>query len=198
MKKYLSVALTLLAICAVSALVLALVNSWTAPRIKAYEDMQKLSALQAVSAGKTIGDYTEVKDTPNVLGYYELKPSGCIAVLTANGYGGVIRLVAAYSPDGRLLAAQILSDSETPGLGKKAEDPAYMEKFIGKGSDMPLKKADLTAEDAQAVSGASVTFTGISRARLAGSRFASSLEAGKSLEGGQSLEGEKSLGGGKN
>ncbi len=179
MKKYLSVALTLLAICAVSALVLALVNSWTAPRIKAYEDAQRLSALQAVSAGKTVGDYAEVKDTPHVLGYYQLKPSGCIVMLSANGYGGEIRLVAAYSSDGRLMAAQILSNSETPGLGKKAEDPAYMEKFIGKGSDMPLKKTDLTAEDAQAVSGASVTFTGISKALLAGSQFASSLGGGK-------------------
>ncbi|MBO4387882.1 MAG: FMN-binding protein [Spirochaetales bacterium] len=177
MKAYAKTALVLCLICACAALVLSLANALTAPRIKDYEDGVLKSALEAVSGGKAVGDYVPVEDNPVVSGYYPILPSGYILSLRANGYGGEITLLAAYDAKGVLTAAKLVSDSETPGLGKRAEESWYMDKFIGKGTDMPVRKNMLSASDAEAVSGASVTFTGVSRALLAGSMFVSMKEA---------------------
>lgn len=179
MKKYLKTALILFVICAAAALLLAVFNSVTAPKISAYEAEQKTAALKNVSGGASIGEYVIVPEGSMVNGYYTLDNGGYILNLTANGYGGPIILVASYSADGILRAAQVISNSETPGLGKKSEESWYMDKFIGKGQNMPIRKTSLSDSDAQAVSGASMTFTGISKALLAGSNFVATLDGGK-------------------
>lgn len=180
MKKYLKTALILCAICGAAALLLAVVNSLTAPKIAAYEEEQKQAVLGAVSNGEAIGDFHSVSGVSNITGYYGLGKSSFIVMLSTTGYGGEITLAAAYDTNGKLTAAKVLSDSETPGLGKKSEESWYMDKFLGKSSDMPTKKTELSTEDAQAISGASVTFTGISKALLSGSSYVTSvLKGGK-------------------
>lgn len=46
------------------------------------------------------------------------------AVETAskNGFGGMIRLMVGFAPDGRVLNVNVLEQSETPGLGTKMAD----------------------------------------------------------------------------
>lgn len=179
MKKNLKTALVLCAICAVAALLLALINAVTAPRIAANEAESEKAALKTVALGQDIGDYVTVDGEEMVSGYYRLSQDGYIISLKTNGYGGQIILLGSYTGDGVLQAATILSDSETPGLGKKAENPEYMDKFIGKSSDMPTRKTMLSDADAQAVSGASITFGGVSKALLAGSEFAKKISGGQ-------------------
>ena len=62
-------------------------------------------------------------------------------------------------------------------LGKKAENAEYMNKFKGTGADkpVPVKKTMLEAADADAVTGATITFTGVSKALEYGSEFAKKL-----------------------
>ena len=66
--------------------------------------------------------------------------------------------------------ARLMSNTETVGFGKKAENPSYMEIFKGYGDDepVPATKADL-GPDVDVVSGATVTFSGITKALDLGS-----------------------------
>lgn len=178
MRKSLRTAFILFAICGVSALLLAVFNNLTAPRILAFEERRTQAALEAVALGAEVGGRVEVEGDPYVTGRYSLEPAGMILSLKTNGYGGRIDLLACYGMDGTLRAARVVGDSETPSLGKKAEEPSYMDKFIGKSSDIPTDKAKLAPKDAEAVSGASMTFAGISKALKAGSAYVAGIGEG--------------------
>ncbi|MGE4583372.1 MAG: FMN-binding protein [Sphaerochaeta sp.] len=185
MTKNLKYAFILLAICAVSAFALALTNSITAPVIAKMDAENRLRALEAVSGGYQIGTQQDVTDQQFVSYTIDLldsdKVMGYILGLKTAGYGGQMTLVASYSTKGEMLFAQLLSDSETPGLGKRAEQEGYMDKFKGTGADKPVptSKAMLSSGDAQAVSGSSVTFNGIAKAIAAGSAYVKSLGGAK-------------------
>lgn len=180
-RNYLKTALVLAAICAVAAIILAVMNNVTAPVIQNYENQKTLSALEEVSCSMEIGDRIEVGQ--DYVGYrYPLytngKVSGQILGLSSNGYGGELVIVASYDNNGVVMAVKLVSDSETPGVGKKAENAGYMDKFIGTGSStvaVPTSKSMLSEADSMAVSGASITFTGISKALAYGSDFVKSL-----------------------
>ena len=64
-------------------------------------------------------------------------------------------------------------DSETAGLGKKAEESWYMDLFVGMGVDksFPSAPKDLSADETALVSGATVTFKGVSKALKNGSDY---------------------------
>lgn len=61
-------------------------------------------------------------------------PCGVVYVTDTAGYGGAIRLMVGIKDAGVVSGIRILSSSETPGLGKKAENEA----FYGQFSDGPL------------------------------------------------------------
>ncbi len=181
MMKYIKTALILAAICAVAAVTLAALNMVTKPAIDAYEEQKTTSALLAVSNGMEIGEYTDVNE--GYVAYrYELlssgKVSGYILGLKSTGYGGELGIVASFDTDGLVMDAVLVSDDETPGVGKKAEADGYMDKFVGTGSSsnpVPTNKSMLSEVDAAAVSGATMTFTGITKALSAGSAYVKAL-----------------------
>ena len=180
MTRYIKTGVILFLICAVCTALCALVNEVTAPRIAANTENDRLAALADVSGGYTIGDQVDVGD--GSINYYIPLTDGSgiagyIVELSTSGYGGAMTIIASYSTDGSVLAAKMMANSETPGLGKKAEEPWYMEMFTGLGGDSPLpaSKSDLSADDGAAVSGASITFGGVSSALIAGSEFVKGL-----------------------
>lgn len=181
MKNYLKTSIVLALICAVAAIVLAFLNGVTKPVIIEYENQKTLNALEAVSNGFTISeDSNSVEDNSFVNYYYTLsnngETEGYLLNLTAVGYGGKISLVASYNKAGEVLQAKVVSDSETPGLGKKSEEDWYMTKYIKK-DPVPTKKTQLNSEEAAAISGASITFAAIGNALQAGSTFVKDMGA---------------------
>ena len=111
-----------------------------------------------------------------------------------------MKILGAYRPDGAVFSARLLDNAETPGLGKKAESPVYMNKFkgTGAGDDKPVPtskemlKTDQGAAKQEmkqaltfrtwflggdagggtdAISGATITFLGVSKALAEGSRY---------------------------
>lgn len=145
----------LLLICAASGLVLSLINGLTAPAISARTKTEETAALEELYSGGTFGDKQEVKETeyPSVVACYAVsdgnKPVGWILELEGQGYGGKMKIMACYQSDGRVLGVKLMENEETPGLGKKAEDTNYMNKFIGKGGEgipIPVTKEMLTAQ----------------------------------------------------
>ncbi len=168
----------LAAICAVAAISLGLVNAFTEPKIEQMKKQKLMQALEKVSEGLNIGEYVQVDDSPVVKGYYPLTDSAgtkkaYILKLVGMGYGGDLNLIASISVKGKILGVILMDDLETPGLGKEAEKPSYMKKYIGTGEDkpVPVRKSQLSQEDADAISGASITFMGIGKALEAGSEY---------------------------
>ncbi len=166
-------------ICAVAALVLALVGAVTTPVIEQNRIEALNAALSRVSGGGTLGERTDVGGGP-IDAFYPVYASASadtvtsyIVLVTGNGYGGEMSLVASIAPDGEIRAAELMLNQETPGLGKKAETAEYMEMFVGTGAanPVPTSKNDLAAEDADAVTGATLTFLGVANALEAASSF---------------------------
>lgn len=187
MKSYIKTGLTLFLICAVCATLCALVNQITAPVIAENQRKTDLAALEAVSGGMHPGDSTPVEgvaginsitplykdDAKTELGGYSLN-------LTQKGYGGEFTIIASYYLDGSLVSAKMTNNSETAGLGKKAENDWYMAMFKDLGGDNPLpgSKSDLSESDAAAVSGATITFNGVSTALRNGSEYVKEVVSG--------------------
>lgn len=181
MTKHIRFAFILLAICALSAAALAITNAITAPVIEMQEEGNRLAALKAVSSGFEIGDQEDIAGNAHVTFVIRLldgeRIGGYILGLKGAGYGGEMAIVASYTTDGEILRVQLLSHSETPGLGKKAENEGYMDKYEGTGASepVPTNKSMLSSGDAAAVSGSTVTFTAIAKALEAGSVYAKEL-----------------------
>lgn len=150
-------------ICGLSAFVLAFVNGFTAPRIEENARLRLQEALQAVTGGIPVGEERIPEDASDVTAVYPVQDGGLVLRVTGQGYGGDLDLIAYVDADGNLAGAQLLQSSETPGLGKNAENPDYMIKFIGTGgtSPVPTSTGQLPASEADAVSGATVTFQGV-------------------------------------
>ncbi len=138
------------------------------------DDREKLGALLKVIGYKNKGpveSYFPVIQNQSVSGY-ALKING-------NGYGGAMTIIAGYNTDGSIRDVRLLDNSETPGLGKKAETEGYMDKFIGTGGDKPvpvIKNMLGDQKEIDAVTGASITFMGIADALRSGSDFVKKIE----------------------
>ena len=179
MNKTLSMAIKLLVICATAAFILSIVNAITAPKIKALEDSAKATTLsELITIGNANAEKEIVVDGNDYVSSYYLiedkgEAIGYILYLKGKGYGGAMTLMAAYKKDGTVLGAKLMANGETPGFGKRAEKPEYMNKFIGHGADgnnIPLYSYEVE-EAVDTVTGATITFMGVSSAIKEGSDF---------------------------
>lgn len=181
MKRIVVIGIKLTIICAAAAIILGFVNSITAPAIELYKKAALEAALKKISGGGVVGEETVLADNPVIRGYYPAqfpeKGDGYILRLTGAGYGGDMQLLAGITADGAVYSVVLMDNQETPGLGKNAERPEYMEKFIGKGGadQLPVRKDRLTKAQADAVSGATITFMGVAKALAEGSGYVKSL-----------------------
>jgi Na+-translocating ferredoxin:NAD+ oxidoreductase subunit G len=179
MKKTLLVGSKLALICGVAAVVLGFVNAVTGPKIIQNKKEALRRAIQSVAGDREVGEQTAAADNPGIEYYYEIEGAGggYIVKLVGTGYGGEMHLLAGYRPDGEIFSVVLMENQETPGLGKKAEAEGYMDKYIGTGGNgpVPVLKEQLSRDDADAVTGATITFVGIGQALLNGSEFVKSL-----------------------
>ena len=193
--------LKLCVICAVAAVCLGAINGITEPQIIARRLQEEKDALTyLVPNGKT-GERVSVEKEETVRAFYPVQQEGSlfgyVLDLQAMGYGGEMKILAAFRTDGVIHSSRLLDNLETPGLGKRAESPEYMNMFRGRGSsDKPVptskemlktgepqtrsdKKTELNfktwflggeaAGGADAVTGATITFLGVAEALAEGS-----------------------------
>ena len=178
MKHIVITGLKLFAICAVAAVMLGVVNSITEPRIARYKIEQLQKALAALVPDAQVGEPHTPADGAAVLTRYPVlqdgREAGSLLALVGSGYGGEMRILVRYEQSGAIRAVRLMENDETPGLGKEAERPEYMDKFLGTGTaenPVPVRKDALEAADADAITGATVTFVGLANALAEGSRF---------------------------
>lgn len=179
MKAVMVIGLKLFAICAVAALTLGVINAITEPVIIQRRIMELQQALDELTPGTQTGEAVEVPDNPVIVKRYRVskdgQSAGMLLELEGSGYGGEMKILARYERDGTIRAVKLMDNSETPGLGKKAETPAYMEKFLNTGTSenpVPVRKDMLAPEQADSITGATITYLGVSKALGEGARYA--------------------------
>ena len=129
--------LNLLIISAVAALLLALTNSVTASTIAQRNEQAK------DASGNTVG--------------YTLK-------VLPSGYGGTIELMVGIdSAKGQVSGINVVSNSETAGLGAKATNPEFSDQYKGKPLEelSVLKNGTPGDTEIKAISGATITSTAV-------------------------------------
>ena len=186
MKTVVVVGLKLFAICAVAAVTLGGINAITEPVIIQRRIMELQRALDELTPDAQTGEAVAVADNPVVVKRYPVskdgESAGLLLELEGSGYGGEMTILARYDQDGTIRAVKLMENSETPGLGKKAENPAYMEKFIGTGSEdspVPVRKDMLAGAEADAITGATITFLGVSKALAEGAGYVEAQSGGE-------------------
>ena len=82
------------------------------------------------------------------------KTAAVAFVVDANGYGGPIRMIVGVDPAARKLTqVKVLEHSETPGLGARITEPAFLRQFENKSID----DAFAAKQDVDAIAGATVS-----------------------------------------
>lgn len=158
----LNIGARLLVICLAVAAVVSLVNEVTKTRYAELQEQEKANAMAAIFGVSSV-TVTELSD-PHIEqnNCYAVQQGDkllgfCVQVVTA-GFGGDMTLMVGFNSDLAVVGVQILSHSETPGLGAKVNDAGYLSQYGGKTGDLAL------GEDIDAISGATIS----SKAVLAG------------------------------
>ncbi len=112
-------------------------------------------------------DAQDFKAIEGKTGWYgALKDGKVIAYVVpaeSKGYAGAINMLAAIGADGKVIDYAIVSYKETPGLGDKAEKPAFRSQFSGKtAEDLEVVKVP-TDKNIQALTGATITSRAVTK-----------------------------------
>lgn len=145
-------------ICAISTALLAFVNSVTLPVIEANnEKMQEMAKKEVLPEADTFKEITR----EIYLGEKGGEKAGYTVSVEKNGYGGPIKMMIGIDNSMKVSGVKILSMSETPGLGAKAQNEDFLSQFQGKNKFLALKKSGAGENDVLAISGATVTSTAV-------------------------------------
>ncbi len=150
-------ALTLLLITAVVAVVLAGVNTITAPRIAAINEQKTQAAIEAVLPGGG-AEIPFTDDSGLVVTVYEGENGYAVEVAPA-GFGGAVDMMVGVDPEGNILGISIISQTETAGLGAVAAastsaGEAFRDQFVGMNGTIAVAKDGGTVD---AITGATIT-----------------------------------------
>ena len=163
MREPLKMGLVLFLTCGLSAGILSAFNGVTKKAIAGHEKEQRDAALKVVAAGAdgfkevTAGKFWTVSRGG--------QPAGYVVLIRAQGYSGPITMMCGVDAAGAITGLQILSQTETPGLGTKVTTPAFREQFKGKRADeVILKKTDPTHGTIDAITGATISSRAVTNA----------------------------------
>ncbi|MGA1874257.1 MAG: RnfABCDGE type electron transport complex subunit G [bacterium] len=169
MRDILELIVVLTAICLIAALGLAKVNDITKEPIALQKRIAKMQAVKAVlpphdnEPDQHTVDITSQtaggkEDTVVVYrGMQDGRVTGLAFEMTSLGFGGPITLMMGLHTDGTIQGIEIISMSETPGLGARITEPNFKGQFQGKSlqtSRIQLKK---DGGDLDQVTGATIS-----------------------------------------
>lgn len=180
LKEIIKIGVILFAITAVSALLLAVVNKVTAPIIAKNQTEKTYASMSEILPAAYDFEVIEVKEGSNIKEAYKALDSsgldvGYCIISTAYGYGGELSVLTAIS-ENKVVGIEILSHSETPGLGAKATEPEFKDKFSNKTAGIKVVKKDATNNEINAMSGATITSSAVTDCVNAALEFASEVE----------------------
>lgn len=153
----LRLSLTLLAITAVMAALLAVVNMVTAPIIAKANAEKTQAAIEAVLPGG--GKEIAFTDDSGLVSKVYASDTGYAVQVAPSGFDGEIDMMVGIGKDGKVLGISIISHTETAGLGAvaaadNAKGQAFRNQFIGMSGSLAVSK---DGGDVDAITGATIT-----------------------------------------
>ena len=162
MNQYTKMIVVLMIISIVSGAVLALSYEVTNPKIQEQARQTLEQSVLKVIAGATRMDVVKKGDMTIYIGLDDQgNKKGISFKATGSGFNGPIEIMVGYNPgEAKLMGIEILSMSETPGLGAKIKEEAFTEQFEQKSAEDKFA----VKEDVQAISGATISSTAVAGA----------------------------------
>ncbi len=187
MKETTTLTWKLLLICAVVAALLAYVNQVTAPIIETNNQAAFMDSMSEVLPDgkpfsevnpKEVSAFTPSETGVTLDSLYQSEKGGFVATATCSeGYGGAVTIMVGITPEQKVEQIKVLTMSETPGLGAKADTPAFSQQYHGLEQGIAvIKNRTATGNEIQAISGATITSKAVTKAVNA------ALEATKALD----------------
>lgn len=170
MKEILVPAVSLLVICVVVTALLGVTNSLTAPKIDRLARETQESAKRAVlqSASSFSEAQTVSADGTETVYYTGFDAAdataGYVFQTSAKGYGGDIAVMVGVDANGAVSGVNILSISETAGLGMNAKNEDFLNQFLGKSGKIGVLKNGSSETEIQALTGATITSNAMANA----------------------------------
>lgn len=156
-------ALSLFVICIVVTALLGLTNAVTAPKIEELAvETQEAAKKEVLADAASFGDAEQTQLSGTTYTYYKGLAAdgsvmGYVVETVSKGYGGDISLMVGVGVDGTVQGVSILSINETAGLGMNAENPEFLEQFLGKSGTIGVQKNGSSDTEIQALTGATIT-----------------------------------------
>lgn len=171
----------LFAITAVATAILAGVNSITAPKIEENERIAQQSAMKAVLPEAENFEMLDASldETSTVVEIYDAGDAGVAVKVAPTGYGGKISMIVGIDNEFCVTGIEIISQSETAGLGAKCTSDDFKGQFAGKTENLVVVKNGAVGNQVDAISSATIT----SKAVTLGVNDA--IVAAKALKGGK-------------
>lgn len=170
MGKVVRLGVILLLLTAITGLILGVVYEVTSGPIAQTQHNQKMRALAATLPGATDFETVDLVGDGSVITAINRGTAGGELVgynfsVSPRGYAGPISLIVGISKDGTVRGAQILIHSETPGLGARASEPAFIDQFKDRSvaSFRVVKSGASDPQDIQAISGATITSAAVAQ-----------------------------------
>ncbi|MBR6708713.1 MAG: FMN-binding protein [Clostridia bacterium] len=140
---------SLLLICAVVAMIVSFVHAMTADVIAAAAERERLAAIERIFGQDTAAEQIDPLAGMNAV--YCIDGVDYCVNLTAAGFGGDMEMMVGVGADGSVRGVEIVSLAETPGLGSKVQDEAFLAQYVDKQGTLVL------GEQIDAISGATVS-----------------------------------------
>ena len=145
----------------VCAAILGAVYVYTEDAVSAAQQAKSTKAIEAVSP--TFDSLCEEKEADGKTSYYVARDADganialIVTAETSKGFGGKIKMMAGFLPDGSIYNTSVLEHSETPGLGSKATEEGFKGQF--RGFNPALKKLIVKKDggDVDAITAATIT-----------------------------------------
>lgn len=139
------------------------------PEAKEFQDEESFDEKEAERALETVGVsgcYVEsaaaaLDGSGDTIGYV-------VTTVSKEGYGGEIEISVGILKDGTVAGIEILSISETAGLGMNATEPAFKKQFSNVQTERFVVKKDDPSGNVDALSGATITSRAVTSAVNAG------------------------------
>lgn len=144
--------------CLVLGIGLAFTNAFTKPVIQETAIRMANEARSEVLPGTS--DFTEINGefSEGINSVFKGSNGEGIAVeVITKGYGGDMKLMVGIDPQGKITGVKVVSASETAGVGAKVYEKNFLDLFNGRSGQLKAVKTGATADDIQAISGATVS-----------------------------------------
>lgn len=157
--EFLRLSFTLFLIAGIMAFFVALVNNITAPVISAENNRKTTAALTAVlpegDSFVPVNYTVPTTEDVDVIGIFRaVNGTGYCVKVAPKGYGGAIETVVGFDNNGAVVGVEIISMTETSGIGTKISNADFIQNFIGRTTVVKGDKKISDKDTVQYISGA--------------------------------------------